>query len=141
MFTIREGLEIADRWLEIRTSRSGGPGGQHVNKVSSRVELRLDLRGCDDLSPRVKSRLRALAGQRITKDGVLRFVCSSSRDQLSNRMECEEKLRALILEALKPPPAPRKAPRVPPSAKRRRLEAKRRRSATKKGRKWSPDRD
>ena len=76
MFTIREGLEIADRWREIRTSRSGGPGGQHVNKVSSRVELRLDLRGCDDLSPRVKSRLRALAGQRITKDGVLRFVCT-----------------------------------------------------------------
>ncbi len=138
---IRPGLVLPDSCLEWRASRAGGPGGQHVNTTSTQVELRLAIDACDMLSSRVRARLRTLGGSRVSNDGVLRLVCGSSRSQLSNRDECEQRLRALILEALKPPPPPRKKTKPSRRAKQRRLDAKKQRGALKRNRKRGRDDD
>lgn len=135
---VRPGLTLPASCLEWRASRAGGPGGQHVNTTSTQVELRLDLRACPVLSSRTKARIRALAGSKVSNDDVVRIVCGGSRSQLANKQTCEERLRDLILEALKPPPPPRKKTKPSRGSKERRLKAKKQRGAIKKGRggKW-----
>lgn len=132
MLAIHPDLCIDDRWLEVRASCAGGPGGQNVNKVASRIELRFDLAGCDQVAADVKQRLRVLAGRRMTGQGILRVVCGRHRDQGANRAECDERLRRLLLEALEPPPAPRRKRRVPAAARRRRVADKRERGSAKR---------
>ncbi len=124
MLYVSDQLTILDRWLEIRMSRSGGPGGQHVNKVETQVELRLDVAGCEQLEEPTKVRLIALGGSRVTKNGVLQVVCGRNRERLANKAECEERMRELLLQALAPPPKPRKKRRVSLGAKIRRVDAK-----------------
>ncbi len=136
---IRPGLVLPDSCLEWRASRAGGPGGQHVNTTSTQVELRVDLRACDMLSPRVRTNLRRLGGSRVSNDDTLRLVCGSSRSQLANKQECEERLRQMVLEALKPPPPPRKKTKPSRRARQRRLDAKKRRGAVKRGRQAGGD--
>jgi len=120
-------------------SRSGGPGGQNVNKVASRAELRLPLAALggvlsDDELARVRSRLRS----RITNEGDLRIVSDRFRDQPRNREDCRARLRELLEEALRVPKK-RVATKASRSSKRRRLDDKRRQSEKKRLRRSEPE--
>ena len=126
-------LEIPDDELTFTASRSGGPGGQHVNKTSSRVTLRFDVAHSPSLPDSVKARLLdALAG-RVLADGTVRVVCQSSRSQFANRVAAAARLEALLAEALIPV-AERHATRIPRAEKRRRIESKKRRGGIKRSR-------
>ena len=123
-------LSLDERELEERFIRASGPGGQNVNKVSSKIELRFDLEGTSALHPAVKARLRALAANRLDADGRLRVVSQKTRDQVRNREDARDKLAQLILSALAVP-KPRRPTRPSRGAKRRRREDKQRRAGTK----------
>jgi ribosome-associated protein len=117
--------------LAFHAVRSSGPGGQNVNKVASKVELRFDLPGSSVLGPEVKARLRALAGKRVDAEGRVLLVSQRTRDQARNRQDVLDRLAALIRAALTPP-RPRKATRPTRASKTRRVEAKRFRSSKKR---------
>jgi ribosome-associated protein len=119
--------------LEYRASRSGGPGGQHVNTSSTRVEVWWDVAGSAALSEEQRARLLAQLATRLDSAGRLRLVSSGSRSQLRNREEVTERLRDLVAAALRVP-KPRKRTRPSRAAKAARLEAKRRRAAVKRER-------
>jgi ribosome-associated protein len=119
--------------LEYRASRSGGPGGQHVNTSSTRVEVWWDVAGSATLTEEQRARLLARLATRLDSAGRLRLVSSGSRSQLRNREEVTERLRDLVAAALRVPKA-RKRTRPSRAAKAARLEAKRRRSAIKRER-------
>jgi len=119
--------------LEYRASRSGGPGGQHVNTSSTRVEVTWDVAGSAALSAEQRQRLLARLASRLDGSGRLRLVSSSTRSQLRNREDVTERLREVVAQALVVPKA-RKRTRTPRAAKAARLESKRRRSATKRDR-------
>jgi ribosome-associated protein len=114
------GAELS--WTAVRAS---GPGGQNVNKVASKVELRYDLTRSRALAEDVKVRLRALAGSRVDAAGQLLLVSQLTRDQSRNLEDARAKLADLVQRALRPP-RKRKATRPSLGSKRRRLEHKRR---------------
>lgn len=133
MIEIGRGLSIPEDELLFTASRSGGPGGQHANKVSTRVTLRFDVKGSPSLTERQRGRiLRRLAG-RIGRDGVLRVVCGRQRSQAANRREATERFADLLRRALLPEKR-RIATRVPEGEKRRRVEDKLRRGSVKRDR-------
>jgi ribosome-associated protein len=119
--------------LEFRASRSGGPGGQHVNTSSTRVEVTWDVAGSPALSEEQRQRLLVRLASRLDGTGRLRLVSSGTRSQLRNREDVTERLREVVAQALVVPKA-RKRTRTPRAAKAARLESKRRRSATKRDR-------
>ena len=135
----RGGIRVTGRIVldpdEIRETfvRASGPGGQHVNKVSSAVELRFDARRSPSLPEDVRSRLVQLAGQRLTQDGILIVEAQGHRSQLRNREEALAKLVELIRRA-SVPPVPRRPTKPTLGSKRRRLEGKTRRAQIKRGR-------
>ena len=102
---------------------ASGPGGQNVNKVSSAVQLRFDVARSPSFDDTVRARLTALAGQRLTKDGVLVISARAHRSQERNRAEALERLVELIRRAAVPP-KPRRATKPSKAAKRRRLDSK-----------------
>ena len=124
------GVEIPERDLEIRFVRASGPGGQNVNKVASAVQLRFDLAGTTALDERVKSRLRALAGQRLNEDGSVLIIARRHRTQDQNRRDALERLADLVRRASIEPKT-RHATRPTRASKERRLEHKRVRKKTK----------
>lgn len=119
--------------LEFRASRSGGPGGQHVNTSSTRVEVTWDVAGSPALSEEQRQRLLVRLASRLDGTGRIRLVSSSTRSQLRNREDVTERLREVLAQALVVPKV-RKRTRTPRAAKAARLENKRRRAATKRDR-------
>ena len=119
--------------LEFRASRSGGPGGQHVNTSSTRIEVTWDIAGSPTPTAEQRERLLRRLASRLDGTGRLRLVSSGSRSQLRNREDVTERLRELLAAALVVPKA-RKRTRPTRAAKAARLEGKRRRSATKRDR-------
>lgn len=111
-------------------SRSSGPGGQNVNKVNTKVQLRWPVISTTSLDEPVKARLLARARRRITSDGDLLMTSQRYRDQARNTTDCLEKLKELIAEAMVEP-TKRKPTKVTAGARRRRLEGKRRQSQKK----------
>jgi ribosome-associated protein len=131
--TIAEGVSIPDDELTFTASRSGGPGGQHVNKTSSKVTLRFDVAHSPSIPEDVRARLLAALASRIEADGTIRVVSQASRSQFANRQTAERRLEALLAEALVPE-APRVATKIPRAQKRKRVESKKRRAEIKRGR-------
>jgi ribosome-associated protein len=129
----RAPLVIPDAELEIRASRAGGPGGQHVNTSSTRVEVRWNVETSARLSPVERERLRTKLAGRIDGEGWLRIVAAETRSQARNREAAIRRLHALVEQALVVPKT-RRPTRVPSAEKARRLVEKRRRSATKRER-------
>ena len=119
--------------LEFRASRSGGPGGQHVNTSSTRVEVTWDVAGSPALCEEQRQRLLVGLASRLDGTGRLRLVSSGTRSQLRNREDVTERLREVVAQALVVPKT-RKRTRTPRAAKAARLESKRRRAATKRDR-------
>jgi len=126
--------------LEFRASRSGGPGGQHVNTSSTRVEVWWDVAASPTLTDEQRARLLAKLESRLDSAGRLRLVSSSSRSQLRNREEVTERLCDVVARALAVP-KPRKRTKPSRAARAARLENKRRRSAVKRERRQRPEDD
>lgn len=133
MVIINERISIPDDELDFSASRSSGPGGQNVNKVSTRVTLWFDLMSSPSLSPEDKEIIMRRLGNRIGKDGLLRVISQQTRSQAENRELAVERFVELLRDALKQLPT-RKKTRVSKGAKVRRLEAKRRHAIVKSGR-------
>lgn len=129
--TVEPGIEIPMSELEFTTSRSSGPGGQHVNKVETRVILSFDLADSPSLSPEQKARIQERLASRVTKAGVLRVTAQRHRSQAANRKLAVERFASLLREALAED-APRRPSKVPRRVNRRRLVEKRRRGELKR---------
>lgn len=130
MVEITPTLEIPDSELELRTSRSSGPGGQNVNKLETRVTVRFDVAGSPSLGEEERERIRERLGNRISKAGILQVSSQRHRTQAANREAAVTRLAGLLADALEPE-AERKPTRVPRAAKRRRIQEKRRRGRLK----------
>jgi|SRR5690242_8854294 ribosome-associated protein len=138
LLRITDTIAIEESELSESFVRASGPGGQNVNKVSSAVQLRFDVRHSPSLPNDVAIRLMRLAGKRLTKEGVIVIVAQAHRDQARNREEARERLFDMIRQAAVRP-TPRRPTKVPKAQRRERLEGKKHRSTIKRlrsGKAW-----
>jgi ribosome-associated protein len=140
MIQVTPAIALQDDELVEAFVRSSGPGGQNVNKVSSAVQLRFDVRQSPSLPNDVANRLMQLAGKRLTKDGVIVIIAQRHRTQERNRADARERLFDLIREAAVPP-VKRRATKPTRASKQRRIEGKKHRSQVKNLRSGRPNFD
>ena len=134
---VTDEISLEEREIEESFVRSSGPGGQNVNKLSTAVQLRFDVRRSPSLPNDVAVRLMRLAGKRMTKDGVLVIIAQNHRTQERNRAEAMDRLAALIREA-SVRPVPRRATKPTKASREKRLEGKKLRSNIKGMRRAKP---
>jgi ribosome-associated protein len=125
-------LSIPDEEISETFVRSSGAGGQHVQKASTAVQLRFDAFASTALSDRIKMRLRAIAGQRMTDSGEIIIFAQQYRSQLRNREDAMDRLADLIREAAAPPPPVRRKTKPTKGSQTRRMDSKTKHGATKK---------
>jgi ribosome-associated protein len=130
VIAVTDDIALDERELEERFVQASGPGGQHVNKTSSAVQLRFDARGSPSLPNDVSVRLQRLAGSRLTGDGVIIINAARFSSQERNRADARERLVELIQKAAVRP-VKRRPTRPTAAVKKKRLEAKTRRGETK----------
>jgi ribosome-associated protein len=130
---IDENLSIPDEELSFQFSRSSGPGGQNVNKVSTRVTLLFDVSGSTSLTHEQRSLITRRLSTRITKAGVLRITSQKHRSQSANREAARERFIELVRAALKQT-RPRRRTKVPKAVRERRIEEKKQRGRLKRER-------
>jgi ribosome-associated protein len=130
LIAITDRIALSENDLQWQFVRASGPGGQNVNKVSSAVELRFDVAGTRRLAADVKSRLRKIAGHRMTADGILVIQAQRFRSQSRNRDDAIERLVELVRQALRPPKV-RRPTKPSLAAKRKRVDEKKKRAVIK----------
>lgn len=133
MIEVAPGVEIPESELRFVASRSGGPGGQNVNKVSSRITLLFHVASSGALDDAQKEKIATRLASRINRDGILQVSSQRHREQGMNRAAAIERFADLLRDALTDAP-PRRPTRVPRTARRKRLEAKRKRAEIKSAR-------
>jgi ribosome-associated protein len=131
MIRVNDSISIDDSEIKEEFVRSSGPGGQNVNKVATAVQLRFDLAGSPSMPADVRRRLKLLARNRITEEGILVIEARRFRTQAANRSDALERLLELIRRAAQKP-KPRRRTKPTLASKERRLESKKLRSRTKK---------
>jgi ribosome-associated protein len=133
MIRVTERIGIPEEEITETFVRASGPGGQHVNKTATAAQLRFDAKNSPSLPGHVRERLCAIAGSRLTSEGVIVIDARRFRTQSQNRKDALERLIGLIRKAAAPPRV-RLGTKPPAASKRRRLEAKRNRGILKKQR-------
>jgi ribosome-associated protein len=137
MIRITDRISIEERELEEHFVRASGPGGQNVNKLSTAVQLRFDVRHSPSLTADVRMRLERMAGRRLTRDGVLVIMAQQHRTQERNRQDALDRLIELIRQA-SVAPRPRRPTKPTRGSKERRLASKKNRSSIKSLRHGKP---
>jgi ribosome-associated protein len=140
MIRVNAHISIDEREIEESFVRASGPGGQNVNKLSTAVQLRFDVRGSPSLPAAVRDRLERLAGSRLTRDGVLVIIAQRHRTQGRNRRDALDRLVELIRSAAIAP-RPRRPTRPSKASRERRVDSKKRRASIKRLRRTGPSFD
>jgi ribosome-associated protein len=138
MLQITKKVSLSEEEITFTASRSSGPGGQHVNKTSTRVTLTFDVANSPSLTPEQKKLIAKRLPTRVSKRGLLRVVSQKTRSQAANKEAAVEKLVDLLHYALKRARR-RKPTKVSPAAKQKRLDEKKRRGRLKRERTWQPE--